>query len=51
MREGEEHLQWVQFAGIRLLYDEKTETVYVKRCVECEKLLTAEEAEYGHDCE
>jgi hypothetical protein len=26
-------------------------TIYVKKCVECEKLLTAEEASYGHDCE
>lgn len=25
--------------------------IYVKKCVECGKKLTAEEASYGHDCE
>jgi len=29
----------------------KDNTIYVKKCVECGKKLTMEEASYGHDCE
>lgn len=29
----------------------KDNTIYVKKCIECGKKLTAEEASYGHDCE
>lgn len=25
--------------------------IYVSKCIECNKLLTADEASYGHDCE
>ena len=29
----------------------KGEEIYVSKCIECNKLLTADEASYGHDCE
>jgi hypothetical protein len=47
----QKNLKWVKFAGAKALFDEDTEEIYVKRCVECNKLLTPDEASYGHDCE
>lgn len=29
----------------------KDNTIYVRKCIECGKKLTAEESAYGHDCE
>jgi hypothetical protein len=29
----------------------RDDTIYVKKCIECGKKLTMEEASYGHDCE
>lgn len=35
----------------KVLIDSETMEIYVKKCFECNKLLTMEEASYGHDCE
>jgi hypothetical protein len=37
--------------NIKVLIDSETMEIYVNRCYECNKLLTMEEASYGHDCE
>jgi hypothetical protein len=36
---------------VEIRQDEETEELYFGKCVECGKLLNAEEMGYGHDCE
>jgi hypothetical protein len=40
---------WVNIDLAKVLV--KDNVMYVKRCIECNKKLTADEASYGHDCE
>jgi hypothetical protein len=44
-------LAWINIGGVKALHNKETDEIYVKKCVECSKLLTADEASYGHDCE
>lgn len=49
--EKQEDVQEIYFDKVKVLFNKKTEEIYVSKCYECSKLLTADEASYGHDCE
>lgn len=48
---SQEDLKSVSIDKVTVMINTKTDEIYVSRCIECEKLLTADEASYGHDCE
>lgn len=48
---SEENIKSINIDKVTVMINTDTNEIYVSRCIECEKLLTADEASYGHDCE
>ncbi len=48
---SEESIKSINIDKVTVMINTDTDEIYVSRCIECEKLLTADEASYGHDCE
>jgi hypothetical protein len=48
---SEENIKSINIDKVTVMINTDTDEIYVSRCIECEKLLTADEASYGHDCE
>ena len=48
---SEENIKSIKIDKVTVMINTDTNEIYGSRCIECEKLLTADEASYGHDCE
>jgi hypothetical protein len=48
---SQQNIKKVKIDKAMVMINTDTDEIYVSRCIECEKLLTADEASYGHDCE
>lgn len=48
---SQENIKPINIDKVTIMMNTDTNEFYVSRCIECEKLLTADEASYGHDCE